>query len=317
MSPNCCGGASCACKFVEGNGITITGSGSSQDPFLITASNTVTPVDNSTFDVNLTPVVIPGGGTEYRLEVKYAPTAKLDDIPDVQAPAPTNGQVLGWDNSLQRWTPRPPTTAAAGSVSHDTSLTGDGSVGTPLGVQVNPARGLGVATAGLGLTDTSMRQLVRTFTDASARSAMDPTPVLNELTMLDSNPGNIDYWTGSQWLSIQSNLVGRLLSTEFLQLSGPWNGVSQLTHLMKNVVTATDATGLFEVLAATDLTGRGGVLTVQFTPAGIDPSTATPWMAAVFPSATGDSVNAMAWSGVDGSALASLPVIGVVDAWVY
>src|SRR5262245_54999093 len=314
--PNCCGGASCACKLAAGSGITITGSGTPADPFLITASNVLTPVDNSTFDVNITPVVV-GANTEYRLEVKYASTAKLDDLPDVNAPAPTNGQVLGWDSATSKWTARAPTTAAAGAVLHDTSLSGDGSGGTPLQVLENPARGLSTVTAGLGLTDTTMRQLVRSFTNATARSSVDPTPTLNQLTMLDSNPGNIDFWTGSAWQSIQNNLVGQLIGTEFMRMSGGWNGLSQLTHVMKNVVTSTDSTGLFEILSSIDLTGRSGVLTVQFTPAGVDPTTATPWMAAVFPSATLNSVNAKAWSGVDGTVLASLPVTGVVDAWVY
>jgi hypothetical protein len=316
MSPNCCGGASCACKLAAGNGISITGSGTPADPFLITASNTLVPVDNSTFDVSVTPVVLPGG-TEYRIEVKYAPTAKLDDLPDVVAPAPTSGQVLGWDSATSKWTPRAPTTAASGSVLHDTSLSGDGSAGAPLQVLENPARGLSTVTAGLGLTDTTMRQLVRTFVNSTARSTMDPVPALNELTMLDSNPGNIEFWDGAAWKPIQNNMVGQLLSVEFMRMSGGWNGITQLTHVMKNVVTVTDSTGLFEVLSATDLSGRAGVLTVQFTPAGVDPTTATPWMAAVFPGASGNSVNATAWSGIDGTPLASLPVLGVADAWVY
>src|SRR5262245_43651763 len=112
--PNCCGGASCACKLAAGSGISITGSGTPADPFLITASNVLTPVDNSTFDVNITPVVV-GANTEYRLEVKYASTAKLDDIPDVNTPAPTNGQVLGWDSATSKWTPRAPTPPAPGA----------------------------------------------------------------------------------------------------------------------------------------------------------------------------------------------------------
>src|SRR5678815_4690585 len=136
--PNCCGGASCSCVIQGGSGITVTGAGTPASPFVLDAHQVFNAVDNKTFDLSIT-----GSGTTidpWTVQVTWATTAQLDDFPDVQAPTPTNGQVLGWDNTLQKWTPRAPTTAAAGAVLHDTSLTGDGSSGAPLAVQTESGR---------------------------------------------------------------------------------------------------------------------------------------------------------------------------------
>jgi hypothetical protein len=40
---------------------------------------------------------------------------------------------------------------------------------------------------------------VATFPTAAARTAAIPVPVLNQLTMLDTDPGHVQYWTGSSW----------------------------------------------------------------------------------------------------------------------
>src|SRR5262245_24935935 len=133
--PGCCQGATCACVIKTGGNSTVTGSGTANDPFVITSTVELNVVDNATFDLTLV-----GDGSDtapYVLSVNYAATAKLDHLPDVDAPNPTNGQVLAWNNSLQKWAPAAPTTAASGSVTHDNSLTGDGSAGTPLAVLAN------------------------------------------------------------------------------------------------------------------------------------------------------------------------------------
>lgn len=306
MPNNCCGGASCACKIVAGSGISVTGSGSPQDPFLIATATDLQVQDNVTFNLTLT------GGV---LSVAYANSAKLDHIPDVDAPAPTNGQVLGWNSSLQKWTPRSPTSASPGAVNHDTSLNGDGSAGSPLAVKADTAYKVTTRTAGVGLTDQAMNELVRRYPDTTARSSAAPAPVLNALSMLDSEPGDISYWDGAAWTPVRNNMVGVALSGPFMAMSGPWDGVSRLTHLMKNLITSTDADGVLEVLAATDLTGRSGVMTCQITPFALDPVTPLPWTPLLISAV--DHVDALAFSAIDGSPFASLPVGLVVDAWVY
>src|SRR5690349_7515228 len=113
--PRCCGGNSCAC-LIESSGtqISVTGSGAAGDPYIIHGGVDLEVVDTSTFNLTLTGTGVTS--SPWALQVDYSSTAKLDDIPDVQAGSPTNGQVLGWDTALGKWTPRAPTTAAAGAV---------------------------------------------------------------------------------------------------------------------------------------------------------------------------------------------------------
>jgi hypothetical protein len=310
--PNCCGGASCACKIDPGEGIAVSGSGSPQDPFVISADRVIQTADNVTFDVSVT-----GAGTTLNpwvLSVTYASTAKLDHIPDVDAPSPTNGQVLGWDNSLQKWTPRAPTTAPTGAVSHDTSLQGDGSVGDVLRVNANSARGVESTASGVGLTDATMNMLVRRYTDAAERAATSPTPVVNSLSALTSNPGEIDYYDGSAWVPVKGPYDSAIQSTGFMQMSGAYDG-TRLTRLVKEINDTTDANGLFDVLSITDLAGAGGVLTMQFTETGDDPLVPSLAHVTVYPQT--DHVVGVALTITDGTPLASQPVMGLVEAWLY
>jgi hypothetical protein len=45
-----------------------------------------------------------------------------------------------------------------------------------------------------------MSQTVARFASAAARTAAIASPVLNQLTMLDSRPGFTQYWNGSAWV---------------------------------------------------------------------------------------------------------------------
>lgn len=313
--PRCCGGASCSCVIDNGLHIQVAGSGSPSDPFVIIGDVDLDAVDNQVFDLTLN-----GIGTvasPWSLEVDFAPTARLDDLPDVNAPAPTNAQVLGWDSATSRWTARAPTTAAAGTVTHDTSLAGDGSAGAPLQANEDPARMLGTTGAGLGLNDAGMNSIVRRFADAPARAAATPAPVQNALTILGSNPGQVDYWdtTAAAW-SPTGVFTLLLLSDALVEASGAYTG-TRITFLIQNVDTITADDGTFDAVTPEELAGRAGVLaaSVQATAPGGIASVTTPFSVVVAPEAGG--IKGIAYRLDDGEPMALSPVTCTVIALVY
>jgi hypothetical protein len=309
--PSCCGsGSSCSCKISAGPGIEVTGSGTAVDPFVLSASIGFEVTDTAQFDLTLTGTG--ESGNPYTLSVAYAATSKLDDVPDVNATSPANGQVLAWDAGTSTWVAANPTTAAAGSVQHNQSLSGDGSAGQPLAVVPYATRYLALFAAnGIGITDVGINQMVRHFTDTVARSAASPAPTLNTLSMLDSSPGLITWWDGTQWAPLAPSFDSTYLgsTTEFLALSGPYAG-SRLTHLVKQFSGSTDASGNVDILDNVDLNGRGGVLTCQFQETG-----ALPFKMVVF--ANTDRVSGHAFNLVNGTPYASQAFTGIVDAWIY
>jgi hypothetical protein len=285
--------------------MVVSGSGQANDPFLLSADVDLQAVDNITFDVTLTGTGF--AADPWLLSVNFASTARLADLPDVSDTGATTGQVLAWNGTM--WAPAPPTTAAAGAVSHDGTLAGDGSAATPLTVISDAARLVQSAATGVGLSDPGMRAVTRHFTDATARNAMVPGPQLNTLTMLDSVPGRVDYWDGVKWAPLL-DLVTFNVTTAFLELSGPYNGLTPITRLIRQLSSTTDGLGVFTVLSTSDLTGRAGVLSAQFQ------ETGTLGYAAIL-STSGGQVLGKAYSLTDGSPLVGTPITGLVDAYVY
>lgn len=303
----CCGGG-CSCKIVEGSNITVTGVGSAQDPFVIATDIDMDVVDNDVFNLSL------GGDgsatSPWALQVAFASTAQLTDVPDVNAPTPTNGQVLGWDNATQRWTPRAPTTAPTGAVSHDTSLAGDGSVGTPLQVQEDPTRGLSTTAGGLGITDALRNSTIRKFADATARAATTPVPTLNTLSELDTRPGVIDYWTGSQWLPVKGQVAIDAVGQEMLALSGAYADGLPVTMMVREFSGITGADGTLTIIPNSLISTRAGVLSVAVTVTGAQPYHPTV-------NAGTDNIYITARRIDDGFVLAGQAVTGQVTAYVY
>lgn len=303
-----CGGAGCSCKVSAGPRITVTGIGSASDPFVIEADVNLTVGDSDVIDLS-----IAGGGTAlspWVLTAGFASTAQLGDIPDVAAVGVTNGQVLGWNSSLNKWTPRAPTTAAAGSVQHDTSMSGDGSAGSPLQIVEDPNGGLTTAASGLGLTSGYKNQLVRQFATDAARNTASPAPVVNSLSSVASRPGQVDYWTGSQWERVKSQFDVDADGQQLLNLSGGYVEGLPVTMVVRNFSGLTASDGTLTVLANTLLTGKAGVLSASVSVTG-----AQSYMPIV---AAGSNYIYITARRLDtGAVLASQNISGQVTAYVY
>ena len=168
---------------------------------------------------------------------------------------------------------------------------------------------LGVFGSGVGLTDQGLYSVVQHFVDAAARFAAIPTPALNQITILDTEPGIQWYWTGSAWSTLP-NQTGWESGGAMLELSGPWSDGLQPTVMVFQVNTTTDANGAFDVLGTVELAGRSGVLTVQFNEQGV-----TPWKAMLNP--VSNKIVGTAYRISDGTAMAGTPVTGTVQAILY
>jgi len=306
----CCGSTgTCACKIVEGNHVSVTGSGTSQDPFVVAGDLALNPVAGDTFTVGIT-----GAGTldsPWAIEVYYSPGAQLSDLPDVGDVPPTNGQVLGWSDAEGAWIPQPPTTATPGGVVTDTSLNGDGSTGAPLAVRPHAARYIQVSADGVGLTNDAINQMVRVFADATARAAASPAPRLGTISVLDSDPGRLDFYDGTTWLPIDNGISLAVQPGSLLELSGPYAG-GRVWDWVDQISVVTDASGDFTILSATDIGGFAGVLTVNFQETGT-----TAWKAVVRADDPTSTIIGRAFNMLDGTALAGFTATGTVRALLY
>lgn len=310
----CCGGGKgCNCKIEVTGGLGIQGSGAPDDPYVITgAAGSVQGVANTNFKVNVS-----GSGSEsspLTIETIYNTTAKLKNVPDVNIVGVTSGQVLAWDATNQKWINANPVTAPVGSVAHDGSLTGDGSGPNPLSVVSNAARGLTTSSsAGVGMRDTFVNQLVRKFNNATDRDAADPSAqVVNTLSIRNNAPGRVEFWDGTAWQPIDTGVETELDGAELLRLSGPWSEGMRLTHYVKELNAVVDSSGHFPVLGTAALTGRSGVLTATFQ----EGAQAPPFYAALYTDV--GKVWGTARKATDGSLLANgTDVHGYVDAWMY
>jgi hypothetical protein len=50
--------------------------------------------------------------------------------------------------------------------------------------------------------------LPRRFATAAARTTAMPSPTLNDLTILDTTPGTVEFWDGTNWVEITRSWVG-------------------------------------------------------------------------------------------------------------
>lgn len=304
----CCGSSgTCACKISGGRHINVSGTGTSQDPFVVSSNATLAVSDSTTFDLGLS-----GTGTSddpWVLQVGYANGSRLTDVPDVNAASPTDGHVLAWNETSGFWEPIPATVAEAGAVATDQSLSGDGSLGAPLAVRPDDTRFITVTVNGVGLSDDGLNAIIRPFADATARAAASPAPEIGAVSMLLSEPGRLDFWDGADWSPITNGLQLDVKPGEVLALSGSYAG-GTVTQYVTLLSETTDVNGQFTVIPAVDLTGYAGVLSVHVQPVG-----SIGWTAVV--DADTDRIVGTAYRLDDGTPYAGYTLSASVSALLY
>ena len=131
----CCGGAS-SVVIVGGDNTTVTGSGTVADPYVISGNLEVVlqAKDTNTVSLDLTGT----GNTNDPFILSAVATVSVNDLTDVIDPVPpVLGDSLLFDGT--KWVYAPPAAVAPGTVHAGAGLTGDGTLATPLKVKVSEA----------------------------------------------------------------------------------------------------------------------------------------------------------------------------------
>lgn len=139
-----CSGNSCSCQIVGAGAISVTGSGTVTNPYVIAGGLALDVEDTGTVNLGLS-----GTGTvddPYVLSGQAALT--LGELMDVDASPLTTGYVLARQGDGS-FTLVPPATAAPGAIARGNGLIGDGSSGSPLNVRLAANSGLEVSATGL------------------------------------------------------------------------------------------------------------------------------------------------------------------------
>jgi hypothetical protein len=151
----CCGSAGkCSCILQEGTGISVIGSGTTTDPYIIEATlvdlnNFLTVADTATVNLTLTG----SGTTENPLQLRAYSTMRLTDLLDVDDPggSPSVGESPVWvgSGSTGHWEFLIPPPSPAGATNVANGLSGIGDVGDPVVIETSGVWGVG-SLAGLG-----------------------------------------------------------------------------------------------------------------------------------------------------------------------
>lgn len=142
----CCSQDVCSCLIHSGDGITVTGSGSPTDPYVVTAnfpdfSQSLTVTDTNTLNLSLRGSGTPQDPFALQGDVVMA-LVDLSDVQDIGGPAA--GDVPLWVGSTAtgHFEFGPPPANPAGSVNVSVGLSGTGAAATPIEVNVSGVWGV-------------------------------------------------------------------------------------------------------------------------------------------------------------------------------
>lgn len=147
MAKGCCSGNTCSCLITHGNGITVTGSGTPIDPYVVSAvlpdfSKSLTVRDTESVNMTLLGSGIPSDP----FILQATSVLNLQDLADVDDPqgGPAVGDVPVWVGAgdAGHFEFRTPPTAPAGAVNVAAGLIGIGSVADPIEVSTSGTWGV-------------------------------------------------------------------------------------------------------------------------------------------------------------------------------
>lgn len=315
----CCGDT-CNCTVRQDvddrgfNPLKVTGQGTNSDPYVIVFRGI--HIDSSTGAIAHSVSYDPDTG--YTIELNLGYGATLDSLADVGVATPSDGQVLAWNGSAQRWRAQDPVTAPTGSVVTGNGISGDGSSGSPLAALADSAHGIEVdATTGLRLTDAILSEVVLHYPDQTTRNNDAGPFILNQMSMLDNNPGAIDYWTGTEWVPML--LLQSVTGAELRQVSGAYVENTPTTLYVKQLSDVTDANGVVTLLTAAELSGFAGILSVHVQPV-VEASYVTgavTWHMSVNLQASATDLMGVAFATDGSGEWVNQPVTGVITAYLY
>lgn len=139
--PRCdCAGSTCQCLIQAGQGIQISGSGNTNNPYVITSTATIAGSlrVQDTRTVDLTAI---GAGTPVDPFILSADARiAMEDITNVTGAPPLLGDTLSWNGTA--WEMAPPPVVPAGSTNVGAGLIGTGAVDNPIRAAVSGVWGV-------------------------------------------------------------------------------------------------------------------------------------------------------------------------------
>lgn len=216
-----------------GTGIDVSGSGSADDPYIITTtildfSESLSVRDTSTVDMQL----LGSGNPDDPFILSANAAIKMQDIADIVDPAgPNAGDVPVF--LTDHWEFAPPPANPAGSVNVGTGLTGSGAAATPLQVAVAAMWGSG-ELAGLGADSTIGLPV---YADSTGVLRAKPGTASVSWTSVTGKPSTFAP-------SAHTHVAGDISATEQLKLNvGKINGKKITTAMSSSTKPSSPAVG--------------------------------------------------------------------------
>jgi hypothetical protein len=139
-----CSNTTCSCQIIGAGAITVTGSGTVTNPYVVNGGLALEATNTNTVTM-----ISGGSGT---IDDPYILAAhaslSLADLEDVVATDMTTGYVLA-RQADGTFALVPPATTAPGTINRGNGLSGDGSSGSPLNVRLAANSGLEIVSTGL------------------------------------------------------------------------------------------------------------------------------------------------------------------------